>query len=693
MLTLLVISMLTLAFDIQPIKAVPTTWTVDDDGPADFSSIQEAINAASSGDTIYVYNGTYYENVVLNKTVSLIGENREKTIIDGSGIAEAIAIIVNNTNLDSFTIQSSSKTAILLENVSGTAIVSNTITNSVNGLTLGFSNHNTIVGNNITQNMFTSNFVNSSHNILTDNTINGLYISKCFNNTLANNTMGSFTISYSPSNKLGNNSIWTFGVYGNMYSHFVQNIDSSNTVNTKPIYYWINRENDEVPSDAGYVALINSTNITVGNLNLENRFQSILLFSTKNSLIHSNNLIDINHGIWLLWSSNNTISENSITDGLEGIHFEYSSNNIVSGNTITDNSKGIRLTKSSSNVFCHNNFIGNQKQVYLYESFDNVWDDGYPSGGNCWSDYAGVDEKSGTNQDEPTSDGIGDTPYIIDGDNQDNYPLMEPWTPAPPTVISVYPPTRTALIGETFTVNITITDVSNLYFWEFFMNFSSTVLNVTSVTEGPFLSDVDQTSWSMAPPYIDNTAGIVKAFSLLWLYPAEGASGNGTLCTITFQVKDLGNTTLHFYYTLLFTYVDPDPILIEHTVEDGYFSNSPSAITATIDVKPDTLNLKSQGKWIAAHIKLPEGYNVEDIDVSTIMLNDVLPAESSQVYRRTLMVKFDRSEEIALLPQVGEAELTIAGKLFDGTSFEGSDSIRVILPPVGCGGGGRRRKT
>jgi len=107
------------------------------------------------------------------------------------------------------------------------------------------------------------------------------------------------------------------------------------------------------------------------------------------------------------------------------------------------------------------------------------------------------------------------------------------------------------------------------------MNFSSTVLNVTSVTEGPFLSDVDLTSWDMMPPYIDNHAGIVKATSLLWTYPPAGASGNGTLCTITFQVKDVGNTTLHFYYTQLTTFDGMELLPIEHTAEDGYFSNVP----------------------------------------------------------------------------------------------------------------------
>jgi hypothetical protein len=94
----------------------------------------------------------------------------------------------------------------------------------------------------------------------------------------------------------------------------------------------------------------------------------------------------------------------------------------------------------SNNTIYHNSFVNNGKQVSTSGSPLpspaplNVWNDGYPSGGNYWSDYTGVDVKSGPNQDQPGSDGIGDTPYTIDSNNMDHYPLMSPWTPAARTV-------------------------------------------------------------------------------------------------------------------------------------------------------------------------------------------------------------------------------------------------------------------
>jgi hypothetical protein len=128
-----------------------------------------------------------------------------------------------------------------------------------------------------------------------------------------------------------------------------------------------------------------------------------------------------------------------------------------------------------------------------------------------------------------------------------------------------------------------------------------------------------------------------------------------------------------------------------------HYENPCGLIEATVDIDPDTLNLKSKGEWITAYIELPEGYDVNDIDVSTIYLVDTIPVDTSAPATvgdydsdgiSDLMVKFDRIAVVAYLgtedvteDETGTdyyEELTIIGELTDGTQFEGSDTIRVI---------------
>jgi len=110
------------------------------------------------------------------------------------------------------------------------------------------------------------------------------------------------------------------------------------------------------------------------------------------------------------------------------------------------------------------------------------------------------------------------------------------------------------------------------------------------------------------------------------------------------------------------------------------------SIPATVDINPNFLKLNSNGGWINAYIELPEGYDVNDVDLSTILLNDKIPAENNKTkisdYDNDsiadIMVKFDKSVIQEILEVGSEVEVTITGKLIDGTHFEGTDTVRVI---------------
>jgi parallel beta-helix repeat protein len=110
--------------------------------------------------------------------------------------------------------------------------------------------------------------------------------------------------------------------------------------------------------------------------------------------------------------------------GSSAIVLEGSSGNVISENTISQNAGGINLTGSDNNRIFHNNFVGNTVQLSVQSSTGNLWDDGYPSGGNYWSNHTGLDLYSGPNQDQPGSDGIVDTGYTVATGNVDRYPLV-----------------------------------------------------------------------------------------------------------------------------------------------------------------------------------------------------------------------------------------------------------------------------
>jgi parallel beta-helix repeat protein len=131
-------------------------------------------------------------------------------------------------------------------------------------------------------------------------------------------------------------------------------------------------------------------------------------------------------GICLSFSSNSTAYENNVTNNNRGVYLVSSLNNTVCENNITNNNYGVEAYFSYNNMLYHNNFVGNAQQVSSTESV-NIWDDGYPSGGNYWSDYSGSDLLSGPYQNESGSDGIGDVPIVMGDNNTDHFPLTKPY--------------------------------------------------------------------------------------------------------------------------------------------------------------------------------------------------------------------------------------------------------------------------
>ena len=181
--------------------------------------------------------------------------------------------------------------------------------------------------------------------------------------------------------------------------------------------------NDEDGITLGYSSDYNDV---FGNSIIGNDFDGIVVHysSNYNSLFGSNVIDNGEDGIDFYESSHNNVYENIITENwVNGIDLDYSNNNSIFGNDITENNYySISLKFSSENRIYHNNFINDT--MHLPDHYTNTWDDGYPSGGNYWSDYNGIDVKSGSYQNETGSDGVGDTPYIIDANNTDHYPLM-----------------------------------------------------------------------------------------------------------------------------------------------------------------------------------------------------------------------------------------------------------------------------
>jgi len=426
MLALLLIGMLTLAFNIQPAKATATIY-IRADGSVDppTAPIQR------DGD-VYSFTDNFFGSVVIE---------RNDIVVDGAGYT------LQGTGID---------VGVNLTERSGVVISNLLIREYHMGIHLASCSHISIRQNSITSNEYgvyvnQSAEVTISANSITANSQSGVFLEESNLTAISGNSISSVSEPSPPQSPY-------WGIQLNMSNN---NIISGNDM-------------------TGYrvsLLYLSNCNIVSGN-NLREVGAGIVTFTSCFNVISENNVSPIYFGIsfWGL-STNNTISRNNITSSVAGnyppgeamgIHLlGWSDDNVIYENIIAENRYGIYLMPDASdNRIYHNDFLDNHVQAFVQLTEYNIWDDGYPSGGNYWSDYDGADEYSGQAQDQPGSDGIGDAPYPILYNNQDNYPLMEPWgwTPIPPQPdfeISVSPPSQSVGREDSVEYTITVTSIND----------------------------------------------------------------------------------------------------------------------------------------------------------------------------------------------------------------------------------------
>jgi len=418
----------------KAVIASPAIWWV----PDNFETIQEAINSllVSPRDTIRVRHGMYNEHVVVNKTVSLIGEDRLTTFIDGSGTGTVVNITSNNVYFSGFAVENGDY-GICVFGSTGSAVIGN---NANNNYAFGiivdyFSINCTISENNANQNWIGISVKKESHNCtITENNI----------------------------------------------------------------------ENNEYHGLQIYLS--QNCTITRNNAN-NNMYYGIHVYFSNNSIISKNMANSNAGGINLEESDHCNVDKNLAHNNYYGLCFLCSDHSTAVGNTASNNRVGVYLYCSNSTIFYHNNFVNNTNQVEIVESYNSAWDNSYPSGGNHWSNYTGVDQFSGPGQDEPGSDGIGDTPHVIDVNNVDKYPLMKPWTNIAITYVL---PSKT-IVGEGYSSSITVRAENQGNFTE---TFKVTLYANTTTVASQTVILTSRNSITVA--FTWNTTGFAKGNYTIW---------------------------------------------------------------------------------------------------------------------------------------------------------------------------------
>jgi parallel beta-helix repeat protein len=458
LLFLLLISIITFTFNIQPAKAESGVITINADG-----SVSPSTAPISSLDnftytlTGNIINGSIVvkrSNIIINGAGYTVQGNGSGTGVDLTGISN---VTIENTEIKVFYygiyLSSSSHNSISGNNItknsgdgiylygSSNNVTGNNITkNNCYGIELEFSSYNTVSGNSITNNLAGIGFYCSSYNTISGNSItniaSGIDLYSSSYNTISGNSVTAnywggielYSSSYNTvsGNMFTNDGLYVFDSYGNDVE--------GNLVNGKPLVYLEGKTGVTV-NNAGQVILVDCSGIQVENLNLSSATVGVELWLTNGSRI--------------------------------------------TGNNVTNNCYGIELEFSSNNFIYHNNFINNTCQAYSVDS-PNTWDNGYPSGGNYWSDY----QTRYPNAAEIDSSGIWNTPYVIYADNTDRYPLMSPYSVVTTSTTSSTSTTSTSTTSTTTTTSTSTTSTSS----------SSTSTSSTSTTTSSTTSTIPTTT-------------------------------------------------------------------------------------------------------------------------------------------------------------------------------------------------------
>lgn len=326
---LVLVSTFHLAITIIPENARAATLYVGGTGPGNYTTIQDAINASSPGDIVFVYNGTYFENLLVNKTLSLVGEDAGNTTIDSSMTGDVIYISADWVNITGFTVMNTGQVlwgdaGIEINSASNCNISGNVVKNDTAGIKLWQSSFNIIIGNNVSDNRQAIISEHSPDNIIAHNLISnssqaGIHLVLSNNGTIVNNT-----------------------------------ISQSN---------WAS------------ILVVMSKNVRVAD-NIMSSINSLgISFQGTNSSTISNNEITWNYedGIEIYESYGNDIRGNTVRDNRQGLRFTHSGNNTVTDNNISDNSGfGIRIFESHSNSFKDNFLSDNDLAFYIIRSTNQI---------------------------------------------------------------------------------------------------------------------------------------------------------------------------------------------------------------------------------------------------------------------------------------------------------------------------------